>query len=248
MIYKIGSKILNLPETGGNRKLRTPAQVVPYRDMAETCRNLDAVCSILPYPLGSSLVVVDGVARSGFWGAIFSERWPNCSLILNEENKECVDILKLNYPTAVICYGSLSSWVPPTSDILFLDFDAFTLKKFKHHKRILEQVAPTTKWLLIADSTCFGFKFGNMKHYGVSTMEEYFTLLNKETNPSLDGKRIVAVSYFSNSAIVLYGHKKGNDIIYLPPTDLPISRGGKLYKNSRLSEEELKRSKGFEVF
>lgn len=231
MIYTVGSKKLNIPETGTERKIRTPRQVVPYRDVAETCRNIDAVCSLVHVPAKRPMKIIDGVARAGFWGGVFLERWPDCQLHLNEESTDCLEILRKNYEGVQITMNSMATWTPPKSDILLLDFDDFTLRKSDKHKPILQRVAPTTDWLMVADNTCFGFKFGNLRHYGVSTDQEYYELLDREMAEYMGGKRVIAVSAFSNAAMILYGKRKGDEITYLPPTNLHIARGLKSYKN-----------------
>lgn len=229
MIYTIGTRKLNIPETGDTRKIRTPRQVVPYRDVAETCRTIDALLPGIPIPKGRPLRIVDGVARSGFWGGVFLSRWPDCGLILNETDSACIDILKTNFPEHQIESNDIYSWTPPPSDILLLDFDDFTLRKSAKHKEVLRRIAPTTKNLLVADNTCFGFKFGNLKHYGVTTEEQYYEKLNAEMLDCLGGKRMVAVSAFLNAAMIYYCDVPDSPITYIPPSPLPISRGGVVY-------------------
>lgn len=232
MIYFIGDKKLDIPEMGSSRKFRTPRQVVPYRDVAETCRTIDALLPEIDFSKNKAVRIIDGVARSGFWGAVFLTRWPLCKLTLNEADESCLDILKNNFPECTIKSENIETWTPPKSDILLLDFDDFTLKKSEKHKKILARISKTTKYLMVADNTCFGFKFGNMKHYGVETEEEYYKLLNREMKPYLNGKRMVAVSAFINAAMILYADVKGRNIKHIPPSNLFISRGGKPYKYS----------------
>jgi hypothetical protein len=230
MIYTIGSYRLNIPDGGGRKVGWTPHQVVSWRDCAETCRNLDAV--IAKIPIKNGLRVIDGISRSGFWGAVFLNHWPDCNLIMNESDTACFDILKKNFQNQNIQANDINLWEPPESDVFFLDFDAFTLRKLHQHIGPLERIAPTTRFLMIADSACFGFKFGNIKHYGIKTEHEYYELLDKEMRSVLGGKRVLAVSSFSNSAIVLYGFADGKEIEYVPPSKLSLCRGIKPYKDS----------------
>ena len=137
MIYQIGNQTLNIPETGEERKIRTPRQVAPYRDMAETCRNLDAICQTIKT---KPKTIIDGIARSGFWSAVFRNHWPDCKLIINGENEECVGILKKNFsnfPTVTIVNEDIQKWNPPKSDLCFLDFDKFTLRIINKRKKEL---------------------------------------------------------------------------------------------------------------
>lgn len=238
MIYTVGNRKFNLPEIGTKRKIRTPRQIVPFRDMAETCRTIDALLPKIQVPKNRPIKIVDGVARSGFWAAVFLNRWPDCNLLLNECN-QCYDVLKNNFPECQIESNDIHSWTPPKSDILLLDFDDFTLKTFKEmtqHKEILKRIAPTTNWLLIADNTCFGFKFGNLRHYGVDTEEQYYQLLDYEVRTVLDGKRIIALSAFLNAAMVLYAKDNGKKKIeHIQPSKLFVARGGKQYKRKNES-------------
>jgi len=226
MIYSVGKIKLDIPESGTERKIRTPSQVVPYRDVAETCRTLDAVLSVIN--CGKKPKIVDAIARSGFWCAVSLTRWTDCELIINDKDENCCGFLKSNFPNHTVLNNDVYSWTPPESDILILDFDAFTLRKLPGHSEVLSRVAKTAKWVIIADSTCFGFKFGNLRHYGVKTEEEYYELLAKETKPIV-GKNLIAVSAFMNAAMVLYGNEKGK-ITHIQPSDLFVSRGHEEFK------------------
>jgi len=246
MIYTIGTYKIDIPEiisTAG--RPRTPRQVVPWRDVAETCRTLDAVCSKIPSGR-RPLKIVDGIARAGFWGAIFKERWPNCDLLLNEEDQECADMLRDNFADDIkIESHSLADWVPEVSDLILLDFDAFTLKKLGEHQGILERLSPACKYMIIAESACFGFKFGNIKHYGVETEEEYYALVDAQLYP-VTGKSVLAVSKFCNAAMVLLGPDNGQEIEYIQPTGLPVFRGGKPFIGDlERSQKATKINEGF---
>lgn len=231
MIYTIGNIKLSIPEQGEKRKIRTPRQVVPWRDVAETCRTIDALLPKIFIENKKHLKIIDGIARAGFWSAVLLNYWPNCELIINENDNLCTEILEKNFPKNKILKNDIYTWKMPTSDLVLLDFDDFTLKKSSKHKEVLKKIAPKTKFLMVADNTCFGFKFGNMRHYGVKSEKEYYELLNKEMKPYLDGKKILAVSYFVNAAMILYGYGK-KEIEYISPSSLFLSRGNKLYKGS----------------
>lgn len=230
MIYKIGKESLRVPETGPERKVRTPRQVVPWRDVAETCRTLDAVCGEIPN--GDDFTICDGIARSGFWGAVFRNRWPRCRLILNEEDQICGEVLKDNFPKEDILHHPIHEWCPDECDIALLDFDHFTLRILDQWKAVLEKWDSCCKYFIIADGACFGFKFGNLRHYGVDDEKDYYKLLDKALRRFLN-KRITVVSRFMNASTILLENKKGRSIKYLPPSQLPLSRGGKPYGLSK---------------
>lgn len=229
MIYTIGDQKLDVPETGSNRKVRTPRQVVPWKDVAETCRTLDAVCSVIDKKPN---MIVDGIARAGFWGAVFRNRWPKCKLLLNEENSSCSSILEKNFPNTTISNLEITYWTPTKSDISLLDFDHFTLRILNQWEGVLTRWSPMARYFIIADGACFGFKFGTMKHYDIDKPEDYFYLLDKALKKIID-KRITTVSMFCNASTILLEDKKPKEIKFIPPSNLFLSRGGKLYKAGR---------------
>lgn len=226
MLYRIGSQKLNVPETGPERRIRTPRQVVPWRDVAETCRTLDAICGEIPTE--KQFKIVDGIARSGFWGAVFRNRWPDCQLLLNEEDKACAKVLHDNFPGDKITHHGIHDWAPVNCDISLLDFDHFTLRILDKWKLVLEKWCPSSRYFIMADGACFGFKFGNLKHYGVKDEKDYYRLLDEALRKFLN-KRITVVSRFMNASTILLEEKAGHDIKFLPPSTLVLSRGGKTY-------------------
>jgi hypothetical protein len=209
--------------------------------MAETCRTLDVVCNRIS-PVDKHLKIVDGIARSGFWAAVFLNCWPKCKLSLNEEDKTCNPVLEMNFPKVQIINKNIHSWTPPESDISFLDFDRFTLRILSQWKDVLERWSPKSQYFIIEDAACFGFTFGNLKHYGINKPEDYYYLLDKALGKIID-KHITVVSKFLNSATVLLEDKKPKKIEFLPPSNLYVSRGGKAYKGE---SEETKRASLFD--
>ena len=225
MIYTIGNQKLYVPESGPIRKIRTPRQVVPWRDVAETCRTLEAICSTIKKP---PCTIVDGIARAGFWGAVFRNRWPKCKLLLNENDATCAPVLTANFPKSKITSHDIKSWVPPKSDLSLLDFDHFTLRILPQWESVVSTWASLARYFIVADGACFGFKFGTMKHYGIKTAEEYFYLLDAAMKKLTD-KRITVVSMFLNASTILLEDKKPKRIKFLTPADLYMSRGTKVY-------------------
>ena len=227
MIYTIGSQKIDVPETGPERKIRTPRQVVPWRDVAETCRTLDAICSVIE---DKPRKIIDGIARAGFWGAVFRDHWPKCKLLLNEEDPTCMPILKKNFPDDVLYTKNIKNWTPPKADISLLDFDHFTLRILSQWENVLKRWSPKARYFIIADGACFGWKFGNMKHYGINDPEKYFYLLDRAMAKFID-KRITTVSSFANASTILLEDVKPRNIKFLSPSKLYLSRGGKVYTN-----------------
>lgn len=235
MKYLIGSQTLIVDSAETKEAKGTPHQVVSWRDCAETCRNLDVVCNEITVKDKTRLKIVDGIARAGFWSAVFRHNWSDCVLHLNESSKECLPVLERNFPNDKITSFDIRKWAPKECDLAMLDFDFFTLKKFhsEHWESVITSWdAGSTKYLIIADGACFGFKFGNMKHYGIKEEKEYYYLLRDELKQYMN-KRLSVVSKFNNSAIVLFESvRRVHDIKFLPPSSLPLRKGNKIYGNS----------------
>ena len=235
MKYTIGSQTLIIESAETKEAKGTPHQVVSWRDCAETCRNLDAICDEITFKDKTRLKIVDGIARAGFWSAVFRHKWPDCSLHLNESSLECSAVLERNFPNDKRTSFDIRKWAPKSCDLAMLDFDFFTLKKFhsEHWESVITSWdAVSNKYLIIADGACFGFKFGNMKHYGIKEDKEYYYLLRDELRKYMS-KRLTTVSKFNNSSIVLFENtRRVNDIEFLPPTSLPLRKGNKIYGNS----------------
>jgi hypothetical protein len=235
MIYTIGNQIINVTVSETNEAKGTPNQIVGWRDVAETCRTLHAVSNLIPI---EKPYIVDGIARAGFWGAVFRHIWPGCSLHLNDLDLTCKKVLERNFPKDTITHKSIHKWRPQKCDIALLDFDHFTLKILPKFKEILIDWSKSCKYFIIADGACFGFKFGNMKHYGITNDLDYYHILNETLIEFLD-KEITIVSKFVNAATILLEPKKKRKkkIKFVNPTqDLVLHRGKSklVYKQNAL--------------
>lgn len=234
MKYIIGKITLDIEVLVTEHDKGTPNQIVSWRDVAETARNVDALCDYISSKDASQLHIVDAIARSGFWSAVFRNKWKDCTLHLNEFKKECLPVLKRNFPNDKITSKDYRIWAP-SCDLSILDFDYFTLRKF--HSDKMEEImtlwdSTTSKYIIVGDGACFGFKFGNMKHYGIKDEKEYYYLLRDEMKPYMT-KTLTVVSKFNNAAMLLFENtRRKNDIKFLPPTDLYLSKGNKVYGNN----------------
>jgi hypothetical protein len=225
MIYRIGNQKLNISDSETKEDKGTPHQVVGWRDCAETCKILDAVCNYIE--VGAFPTIIDGIARAGFWAALFKYKWPDCVLHLNEKETKCNVVLKRNFPNVKITNNDVTLWAPKKCDIAMLDFDNFTLRTISKWENILISWEKSCQHLLFVDSACFGFKFGNMKHYGIETDEAYYYLLNESLKKILN-KRITVVSKFVNAATILLEESKTDKIKFVPPSsDIFLSKGNK---------------------
>lgn len=226
MIYTIGTQKLIISEKETTERKGTPNQIVGWRDVAETCKTLYAVSRLIDI---KSPKIVDGIARAGFWGAIFRHIWSDCQLHLNDKDETCLEVLKRNFPNDKITNNDISNWAPKSCDITLLDFDHFTLRILKDYEKILINWSKSCKYFIIADGACFGFKFGNMKHYGITDEKEYYYLLDEAIGKFLD-KRITIVSKFVNAATILLEApgKIKHDIKFVPPAELSLIRGSSI--------------------
>jgi hypothetical protein len=224
MIYVIGEQKIKITKAETKEDKGTPNQIVPWRDVAATCRTLDAVCRCID--MDHNPAIVDGIARAGFWGAVFRNIWPECFLHLNEKEENCLEVLKRNFPEDIITDFDISDWTPKECDITLLDFDRFTLRIIDKWVDVLKAWEKTCTKFIIADGACFGFKFGNMKHYGITAEEDYYYLLDDYLKKILN-KRITVVSKFTNAAtILLEKTKKPGKIKFVPPSsDLFLNKG-----------------------
>jgi hypothetical protein len=242
MKYIIGNQtlLLDSSETKVSKEAKgTPHQVVGWRDCAETCRNLDTICNVINSKETEPLKIVDGIARAGFWSAVFRNKWSDCILHLNDSDESCLPVLKRNFPNDKITNYDIRKWAPKSCDLVMLDFDFFTLKKFhtEHWEDVITNWdASSKKYLILADGACFGFKFGNMKHYGIKEENEYYYLLRDELKKYMS-KKLTVVSKFNNSSIVLFEETKTNrDIKFLPPSSMSLFKGNKPYGNSSANQ------------
>lgn len=242
MKYRIGNQTLIINSSETKEAKGTPNQIVGWRDVAETARNVDAICDYISVKDKSRLKIVDAIARSGFWSAVFRNKWENCIIHLNEAHKECLPALKRNFPNDKITSFNIRKRVPEECDLSILDFDYFTLKKF-HSDKMEEMITAwddrTNKYVIIGDGACFGFKFGNMKHYGIKDEKDYYYLLRDDMKPYMT-KRLTVVSKFNNAAMLLFENtRRIKDIKFLPPTLLPLYKGSKMYGNYIVEETPL---------
>jgi hypothetical protein len=223
MRYVIGSQELEVAVDGSKKgRGETPHQVVSWNDCVKTCRAIDAVCqTVSPNPK----TLVDGIARAGFWSALFQHLWPGIKLHLNESEDCCLSVLRSNFPKVKITSHDVCNWSPPKCDFAFLDFDDFTIRKLDRFRSALEGFSKVCDRLLFIDSACYGFKFGTLKHYGVEKEQDYYELLQGVLG--FTGMRVVAVSKFSNAAAVLLQPGKKRSIKFLEPSNLSVYRGEK---------------------
>ena len=147
--------------------------------------------------------IADAMAGCGFSVAVLKSVFPDSKLILNDWDKQCYENLKLNFPESSIANEDINKWeLWGKVDLLFIDFNNFTLKRIDDWKPTILRLSEKCKNLIITDSACFGFRMGNLKTYGVETPAQYYGLLEKELG--LKEKSLTHFSIFGNAALVLF--------------------------------------------
>jgi len=220
MIYRVGSRVLHIPQHSDRLAVGT---TVAWRDVAETCRCLHAVSRCVCEKPG---IIADGIAGCGFWGAVFLEVWPDVSLHLNETEVACQPLLKQHFPYHTISNFDLHEWNPPHSDIGLLEFPKFTLKLVPQWVDVLAKWSAKCRRLILADGACFGFKFGNLRSYGAACEEAYYRLLSKALR-QITRKHLTVVSKFTNAAIVLLEDTRRPMQFVAPSTSLVLVKDGR---------------------
>lgn len=132
---------------------------------------------------------------------------------------ECTDIDKngLSYAKNLLSNGKIyaadifekvkkdKKW-----DLVFIDFNNFTLKKSDIWMPVLKRIVENTNWLLLTDSACFGYnKFPkNLKGYGVNYPEDYYKLVKDKIMKEL---YTFGAYDYGNSSILVLSKKKYKD-------------------------------------
>jgi len=152
-------------------------------------------------------------------------------MYLNDLDKGCYDILIKNFPEHKEKIYNLDVFdfnCKETFDLTMLDFNNFTLNQIYFWYKVLLKFFECSKCMIIADSFCFGKKFGekNLKGYRLATWEQYYELC-QDIFWRLFGFDIKGVYFFKTNACALLflkkSEKKGEFIEYFTPDIEPIS-------------------------
>ena len=145
-------------------------------------------------------IIFDVMAGSGFSGKVFQNVFPKSKLILNDMDKKCFTVLKNNFPNCTV-YNSRAEDIEINKkiDLVFVDFNNFTLFRFKMGvwKLVMDRIHLIhPKYYLFTDSSCYQEKFGRFDRV------QYYEQLNKQLS-KIYGLFISAVAMFGNAALVL---------------------------------------------
>ncbi len=158
--------------------------------------------------------VLDGLCGVGFGASILHKYLPNASIVVNDLDKNCIDhlISSLPFPHSfhrvdinlLILYSQ-----PGEYDLMYLDFNTFTMKNRKWLDLLKMAWKKVNCWLLFTDTACFGFKFSkNLGFYDVTCPLDYYVKLAKEIMGELEG-HLRFISGHNNAAIVALGKEPG---------------------------------------
>lgn len=202
-IIKIqGVRNLIIPDIKNQKKIsdNPPHYSVLKKRIKEVQKDMSALQHILKNVHCNS--IVDALGGCGFSGALLSFLFPKAQLIFNDLDPICCKILQLNFPSNIVENQNILNWDFPSADLIWIDFNNFTLNRLDIWKSVFDHTYTKCKYLLFTDSACYGFSLGNLeKCYGVQNPIEYYQLLNKQL--AYTGKTIKKVMIFGGAALVL---------------------------------------------
>jgi hypothetical protein len=134
---------------------------------------------------------------------------------LNDYDEGCYKILKHNFPEDDVTKQDMFSMKILKSDVVFLDFNDFTLRRFTKgpYKEVVQRaMASAKKFVIINDCSVFYFRYGASsfevysKLLGLRITEtpEYFRALREYMEDVIEGWYLVNVAYFRDTSFLLF--------------------------------------------
>ena len=144
---------------------------------------------------------IDYFAGCGFSGRCI-EKYITRNFIANDMSEDCYRTLKNNFPNNQIKKLEInqSSKLIKEVDLSFVDFNNFTLKK-SDNVLFLKKIIEKSKYTIITDSACYGFRMGNLLKYGYENEKEYYLALAKKLDSHLS-----KVIQFGSAALLLLNY------------------------------------------
>lgn len=150
------------------------------------------------------MTVLDGMCGVGFGTAIFNKYLPGRFIQVNDLDINCCNLLSTKIQVRDIYNEDIKNLLGKTKstwDLVYLDFNTFTIKNQEWLNLLREYWKRTQHCLLFTDTANFGFNFPkNLLAYGVKSPVEYYEKLIDNIVPKR--KCSALVSYHKNSAIV----------------------------------------------
>lgn len=143
---------------------------------------------------------------------------PKGQLWLNDMDPGCQQVLKANFPKAKVWGGDMFGQGFPDADLIFLDFNDYTFKRFltTNYAEILERAFEhAKKYVILNDCSNFYFRYGesSFKVYSklvrkdITSVEEYLEtvrLYYGRIQRSKVGWDMVHAAYFRESSFQLF--------------------------------------------
>lgn len=137
---------------------------------------------------------------------------------LNDFDASCGEALRLNFPKANVTVADANSLELAPADVVFLDYNAFTLKRYekKHAGSVARAFASAQKFVIVNDCSVFYFRYGDKayetysKFLGspITDYASYFKAAVPFWKSRYPEWSLVQVSAFRDSSFLLFSKKK----------------------------------------
>lgn len=179
MIIHFFDTHLNIPKPKGRRTIshNTPQFDFILSHKADIEKEIAALHYLIKEEPAPALIV-DAMAGCGFSGKVFKRVWPDSYFILNDASIICWEILQQNFPNDLVYHDLAQNLEFKSGAFVFVDFNAFTLKKENDCREILKAIfkkQPDT--VIVTDSASYGFKFKDkfLNSYNIKNTNEYYS-------------------------------------------------------------------------
>lgn len=140
---------------------------------------------------------------------------PTGTVALNDFDVGCAEALRSNFPSAIVTVTDAEGLEFPRSDLIFTDFNAFTLKRFRggDNRSVLDRAFDASqRFLLINDCSVFYFRYGKQSFDAYSrlmgvpicSVEDYFEQVRREYSSLYPRWSLAHVAYFTDSSFQLF--------------------------------------------
>lgn len=165
---------------------------------------------------------------------------PKGSVTLNDLDLGCQAVLKANFPQAAVWGKDATTGFFPTADLIFLDFNNFTLKRYlsgdKYYVDMMDRAfSSARKFVILNDCSVFYFRYGEgsyetysrLRGLPIHTTEEYLKSLPSLYSSRYDGWELIHAAYFSESSFQLFKRGRKAELIVekAVPLELKIGEG-----------------------
>lgn len=159
--------------------------------------------------LGGYESFFEPLAGVGLSARVFA---PSGALWLNDRDEPCQAILRKNFSAKVTGEDIFSMEFAPY-DMIFLDFNNFTLKRLDgpYGGVLRKGLCNASKFVILNDCSIFYFRYGaksfsvysSLLGEPIASMPEYFQALRRYMRKQFPAWHVVHVAYFRDSAFVL---------------------------------------------